>query len=102
MRLKLLRYTWDEVLVPSGIVQPGRLLGYLILPPFCQPWSSGYGSSKCPLSYVSLLGPIYQHAVSITQYLLDEAKGIRSLIDTDGSYYLRAPNINIPLNLPFR
>jgi hypothetical protein len=61
------------------------VLGYLILPPFWQPWSSGYSSSKCSLSYVDLLSPIYQHVVSTIWYLLNRAKMIRSLIDTDGT-----------------
>jgi hypothetical protein len=35
------------------------ILHYLILPPFCQPCSCDYGSSKQLLSYVGLLGLIY-------------------------------------------
>jgi hypothetical protein len=51
---------------------PAVILGYLILLPFYQSWSSGYDSSKQLLSYICLLGPIYQHAVSIVQDLLNE------------------------------
>jgi hypothetical protein len=81
-----------------GSSGPAVVLGYLILPPFCQPWSSGYSSSKCLLSYVGLLGPIYQHAVNTVQYLLDRAKAMRSLIDIDGGYHLGVSHIHIPLS----
>jgi hypothetical protein len=57
-----------------GSSGPIVVLGNLILPPFCQPWSSSYGSSKCTLTYVGLVGFIYQHAVSIVQNLLNMTK----------------------------
>jgi hypothetical protein len=69
---------------PLRSSSPLIVLGYLILPPFYQPWSSGYSLSKCSLSYIGLLSLIYQHVVNIVWYFLNRAKMTRSIIDIDG------------------
>jgi hypothetical protein len=80
-----------------GSSGPVIVLGYLILSLFCQPWSSGYDSSKCPPSYIGLLDSIFQYAVSIVRYLINRAKMMRSSLNTDGGCHLGASNIHIPL-----